>query len=144
VARFECRLDGASFSPCTSPLTYSSLALGRHTVEVCAIDTSNNADPTPARLTWTVDAPPPRRIAELLSEPVSGGGAGAKRSSENERSVTQRLCPVYALRVVGNGPDAVHHVLPTRFEWPLFGVALLAMAAPVAGAARQRWGRTRP
>ena len=27
---------------------------------------------------------------------VSWGGAGAKRSSENERSVKQRLCPVYA------------------------------------------------
>src|SRR5439155_904852 len=46
VARFECLLDGAGFIACTSPQTYSGLAVGRHTVEVRAIDTSNNVDPT--------------------------------------------------------------------------------------------------
>jgi len=39
--------------------------------------------------------------------PVSGGGAGAKRSSENERSVKQRLCPVYA-------PLTIFCVMSTR------------------------------
>ena len=32
----------------------------------------------------------------MKGQPISGGGAGAKRSSENERSVKRRLCPVYA------------------------------------------------
>jgi len=49
-----------------------------------------------------------------------------------------------ALRVAGDGPEAVRHVLPAGFDWPLFGVAWLAMAAPVAGAARQWRGRARP
>src|SRR5207245_10275144 len=64
VALLECRLHGAGFDPCTSPQTqtYPGLLLGRHTVEIRAIDTSNNVDPTPARLTWTVDAPPDTKV----------------------------------------------------------------------------------
>lgn len=43
-----------------------------------------------------------------------------------------------ALAVLGQGPDAARHVLPTAFNWPVFGVALALMAAPVAAMA----GRT--
>ncbi len=39
-----------------------------------------------------------------------------------------------ALRVAGQGTDAVRNVLPAKFQWPLFGVALALMAAPVADA----------
>ena len=54
VASFECRLDGGSFEPCTSPTTYSGLKKGKHTVEVRAVDAAGNVDPTPATRTWTV------------------------------------------------------------------------------------------
>jgi hypothetical protein len=36
-----------------------------------------------------------------------------------------------AWRALPNGRDAVLQVLPTTFNWPLFGVALLLMASPV-------------
>ena len=83
VARFECRLDGASFSPCTSPRAYTGLAPGRHTVEVRAIDTSNSVDPTPARHTWTVDAPPDTSIISALDargKPIANGGITTSRT----------------------------------------------------------------
>jgi large repetitive protein len=51
---FECALDGAPFAPCTSPASYSSLALGPHQLEVRAIDAAGNVDATPAIYTWTV------------------------------------------------------------------------------------------
>jgi hypothetical protein len=35
------------------------------------------------------------------------------------------------LRVAGNGTEALRNVLPGSFDWPLFGIALLCMAAPV-------------
>ncbi len=57
VASFECSLDGAPFSACTSPANYTGLAAGDHTFLVRAIDTSGNADPTPASLGWTVLTP---------------------------------------------------------------------------------------
>jgi hypothetical protein len=56
---FECALDGAAFSPCTSPTSYAGLANGTHTFEVRARDTVGNSDPTPASFTWTVDTSPP-------------------------------------------------------------------------------------
>ena len=57
---FQCALDAAAFSACTSPTTYSALAEGAHTFQVRATDPSNNTDPTPASRAWTVDITPPQ------------------------------------------------------------------------------------
>jgi Tol biopolymer transport system component len=54
--RFECRLDGGSFVPCTSPFSYFGLADGQHVFEVRAFDSAGNVDPTPASSTFTVAA----------------------------------------------------------------------------------------
>jgi hypothetical protein len=56
---FQCRLDAASFVACSSPFTTATLTDGPHTFEVRAIDTANNADPTPAARAFTVDPPSP-------------------------------------------------------------------------------------
>jgi hypothetical protein len=56
---FSCSLDGAGFTGCTSPKTYTGLADGSHTFQVRATDFSGNTDPTPASSTWTVDASNP-------------------------------------------------------------------------------------
>ena len=52
---FECSLDWASFTSCTTPKQYTSLAEGSHTFAVRAIDGATNVDATPASHTWTVD-----------------------------------------------------------------------------------------
>ena len=59
VASFECRLDGGSWSACTSPQSWTGLAEGSHTVDVRAIDAAGNKDATPASYTWTVDTTGP-------------------------------------------------------------------------------------
>lgn len=56
---FECSLDEGAYQRCTSPTTWHNLAGGPHTVRVRAIDAAGNADPTPAILSWTIDAAPP-------------------------------------------------------------------------------------
>jgi hypothetical protein len=56
---FECRIDGGTFSSCSSPHTTAALTDGQHTIEVRAKDTAGNTDPTPASRTFTVDATPP-------------------------------------------------------------------------------------
>jgi hypothetical protein len=44
-----------------------------------------------------------------------------------------------ALRVADGGVPEVRNVLPQHFNWPLFGVALLLMAAPVVRLCRELW-----
>jgi hypothetical protein len=59
TATFQCRLDGASFSACTSPKSYTGLSQASHTFQVRATDALGNLDATPAAYTWTVDTSAP-------------------------------------------------------------------------------------
>ena len=56
-AGFECRLDSASFSACTSPVNLSNLSEGAHAFSVEV--TTGASQPTPSTYTWTVDLTPP-------------------------------------------------------------------------------------
>ena len=71
-ASFECSLDDAAFAPCTSPVSYSGLAVGGHEFRVRATDQAGNrgADST-RRFTVTHPtsvAPTPNTPAPLASK----------------------------------------------------------------------------
>lgn len=55
---FECSLDDAGWSACSSLVTYSSLDPGPHSLDVRALDQFGSADPTPANWGWYVTAQP--------------------------------------------------------------------------------------
>ncbi len=55
-SKFQCSLDGAAFSACASPKSYTGLANKTHTFRVRAIDAMGNVDATPAVRSWAVDA----------------------------------------------------------------------------------------
>ena len=55
-ATFECNLDGAGWSACSSPVSLTQLALGSHTFQVHAVDGAS-VDATGASQTWTISAP---------------------------------------------------------------------------------------
>ena len=57
IARYECRLDGASWDDCARE--YTGLADRKHTLEVRAVDAAGNVDGTPAVHEWTVDTVAP-------------------------------------------------------------------------------------
>jgi hypothetical protein len=52
---FECRLDGAAYGACTTPVLHAGLGDGIHTFDVRATDPAGNLDTTPASYTWTID-----------------------------------------------------------------------------------------
>src|SRR5207244_8926153 len=67
---FECRLDGAAYSGCTTPITYAGLGDGTHTFDVRATDPAGNVDTSPASYTWRIDNVAPSTPA--LVSPVDG------------------------------------------------------------------------
>jgi hypothetical protein len=69
---FECRVDAASFAPCTSPFTPSGLADGNRTFNVRARDQAGNVS-APASYTWTIDTSPPDTT-------ITGGPANSSTS----------------------------------------------------------------
>jgi hypothetical protein len=64
---FQCKLDLGSWTNCTSPRTYTSLALGSHTFSVAATDGSGNTDASPATRTWTVESAEAPNCTQTLS-----------------------------------------------------------------------------
>lgn len=75
-ASYECRLDGGTFSPCTSPQSLSNLAEGAHTFEVRARNGAGTYDPTPATRTWTVDTIAP--VVTFTAGPLENATSGPR------------------------------------------------------------------
>jgi len=74
TATFECKLDGGSYSACTSPKSYSGLTSGNHTFTVRATDSAGNVDPSPAAFSWVLDATAP---TVSITEPTGGVVSGS-------------------------------------------------------------------
>jgi uncharacterized delta-60 repeat protein len=71
-SRFQCSFDGAPFSECSSPKSYSNLIDGSHLFRVRAIDAAGNIDPTPAQRTFTVDTIAPKVSSNFPAENATG------------------------------------------------------------------------
>ena len=57
---FECRIDGGSWTSCSSPDTISpALTEGSHTFDARAVDAAGNTDASPASYTWAIDLTAP-------------------------------------------------------------------------------------
>jgi Big-like domain-containing protein len=56
---FDCLLNSDPLGSCTSPHTIADKPEGDYTFSVAAIDSFNNADPTPATWLFTIDRSPP-------------------------------------------------------------------------------------
>ena len=74
-ATFECRNDGDTWSPCTSPIGFAPYSDGEHTFEVRATDAAGNTG-DPDSYTWTVDTGAPTTGAIFVSANAAGSIAG--------------------------------------------------------------------
>jgi hypothetical protein len=87
-ATFECKLDAGAFTACNASFTTAALAEGSHTLQVRAVDTSNNVDATPATYTWVVDTTAPQTVIDLAPTNPSTSTTGTFGFSSNESPVT--------------------------------------------------------
>jgi hypothetical protein len=71
VSGYECRLDRAPFTPCTSPKTYSDLSVGVHAFEVVAV--VGDARSPAALWVWSIEPRPaaPPATPVIVSGPAS-------------------------------------------------------------------------
>jgi uncharacterized protein (TIGR03382 family) len=89
---YECSLDGAAFTPCTSPVTFTNLSEGEHTFQVRARDAAGNVEATPETRTWTVqDARPTGDIS------FRGDGFGCSATGGDASLVLMSLGTFLAL-----------------------------------------------
>lgn len=134
-ASFDCRLDGAAWSPCTTPHQLSGLENGSHVFEVRAT-VAGGTDASPAARTWTVDSSVPIRLLPDADGTVRAGTPGANEglslalradSSPSEQSfarftvsgvpagesVTSATLRMRATNGSGNGPE----IYPSATSW---------------------------
>lgn len=69
---FECQMDTASATTCSSPYTAATLFEGQHVFSVTAIDSAGNRDPSPATFAFTVDATAPETYLRGWPLPTTG------------------------------------------------------------------------
>jgi hypothetical protein len=78
---FQCALDSGAWSNCTSPKSYSGLAVGSHTFAVKATDAAGNTDASPATRSWTVSSPTPPADTTAPNTTIDSGPAATTTST---------------------------------------------------------------
>jgi hypothetical protein len=122
TAGFECKLDSGEFSDCSSPMTFTSLSEGRHSVAFRAEHAVvGNQDQSPATRTFRVDTDGSPNPKAWISAVVVKGPSKLKLGNEATFGVRvtnsgkDRATGV-RLRVIGMGASAISPVgsIPAR------------------------------
>ncbi len=78
---YQCSLDSGAWSTCSSPETYSGLAIGSHAFSVKATDAAGNTDASPATRSWTVAAATPPGDTTAPDTSITSGPSSATTST---------------------------------------------------------------
>ncbi len=81
----QCRLDGAAFAACSSPIGYSGLADGPHTFAAKATDQAGNTGPQTV-YTWTIETRAPTATLDSTPAALSNSSTATFSFSADEPS----------------------------------------------------------
>jgi endonuclease/exonuclease/phosphatase family metal-dependent hydrolase len=112
---FECRVDIAVFSPCTSPHNITALP-GAHTFEVRAVDADGDVDPTPASRSYNGVVVVTGRVRLMAGNLTSGNNQAYEAPGIH---IFQGLHPDIAMiqefNVGDNQPATIRSFVDTAF-----------------------------
>jgi Bacterial Ig-like domain len=132
---FECSLDDAAFTACTSPRDYTGLQVGAHRFSVRSRDAAGNSDASPAVHQWTISAPP-----QGCGSPVTAPAAADAWIDENSPANNKGSDSI--LKVQSKGPRDNFRAL-VRFSLPAVPQGCAVESATLRlYAASARTGRT--
>jgi hypothetical protein len=123
INSFECSIDGSSFSTCTSPVQYSSLADGAHILEARSFDNSGNKDPSPASFTWNVDTVPPDTVINKTTD-------GNNRTL-TDGSTTESTSATFTFSGTDTSVEEGEEVGINHFECSIDGSSFSTCTSPV-------------
>jgi hypothetical protein len=84
---YLCKLDAAAYAACASPVAFSGLADGSHTLLVEAKDAAGNPSTSAASATWSVDATAPPKPTIVGPNNNSASTAAAFTITDSEAGV---------------------------------------------------------
>jgi hypothetical protein len=85
---FACQIDTGAYAACTSPKSYSNLAVGSHTFRVRATDAAGNTDQSAASFSWTVqsatvDCGPQQTLTATADAWIDSGSPTSNKGSDS-------------------------------------------------------------
>jgi hypothetical protein len=102
---FQCSLDGAAYSACPSPQSYTGLLEGNHTLRAKAIDAAGNADAIPASWAWTVAATP--TVTAKTLDGANGVSVLARPSATFSRAIDPMTLNTATFKLTSSAGSAV-------------------------------------
>jgi hypothetical protein len=138
----QCKLDAAAYSACTSPKSYTALAVGNHSFTVKATDTAGNAEITPPTYAWTVVAIDSTAPTISLTAPVNNAtvsGASVNIATNASDNIGVAGVKFYLDPATTNGQIGAEDVTsPYSVTWDTSSIAngthaLTAIARDAAG-----------
>lgn len=105
-ASFECRLDSdddADFAPCSAQFTTPDLADGQHTLDVRAVNSMGNFDPSPASRSFTVDTVAP--TTTITSGPEGPTTSPTPTFTYSSEPGSSFACAIDSAALAGCGAD---------------------------------------
>src|SRR6476646_3023818 len=125
IKQFECSLDGASFSICTSPVRFTSVNLpeGTHTFEIVAEDNIGNINSSPESFAWTIDSEPPTTKIDSATD--------GHKSNVSNRGNTSSNSIIFSFSAVDSGGRESNGVGIKKFECKIDNSDFASCTSPI-------------
>jgi hypothetical protein len=105
VARFECSVDGGTFSACTSPKQLTGMTPGPHAFSVRAVDKAANTGAAAAQ-SFTIVQPP-----------ATGGGGGGTKPPTGDTTAPRVRVLTHSVRATRHGGVSLRLACPRKETW---------------------------